>query len=106
MIGGDPAWAEWLTAVLAVVGAGLIVYGVRRLIAGLAGTPADSNSLTAMRGFRLAIIGVGVAGVATGMLIDQMWLIILSLGIAGEETFESSLIIWGLRRAPCRRRQT
>ena len=106
MIGDDPAWAQWLIGALAVLGDGLLVFGVRRLIAGLSGPPADKNSLTAMRGFRLAMIGLGLAGVATGLLMDQTWLIILALGIAGEEIFESSLIIWGLRRAPGPPRET
>jgi hypothetical protein len=104
VIGDDPAWAQWLIGALAVVGDGLIVYGLRRLVSGLSGPPADNNSLTAMRGFRLAMIGLGVAGVATGLLLDKVWLIILALGIAGEEIFESSLIIWGLRRATSRNR--
>jgi hypothetical protein len=99
LIGDEPAWAEWLIAALAVIGAGVVAKGTRRLIEGLAAPPSDPNSLTALRGFRLAMIGLAVLGVAAGLLLDQTWLIVLSLGIAGEEIFESSLMIMGFRRA-------
>ena len=52
-----------------------------------------------MQGFRLAVIGLALAGVGAAWLWQIGWLLALSLAIGGEETLESSIAITALRRA-------
>jgi len=41
---------------------------------------------------------IGLALAAAGWLLDQTWLIVLSLAIGGEETLESSIMYFALTR--------
>ena len=54
--------------------------------------------LTWVRGFRLSMIGLVLAGSGAGRLFDQRWLVVLSLAIGGEETLESSIMHIALTR--------
>ena len=104
---GEP-WPLYTITVLALLGAGLAVHGLRRLAGGLGGPTSDPASLLiALRGFRMAVIGLALVGVAAAWLWGQVWLLVLSLGIAGEETLESSVMIWaqGRERRPGTRYQ-
>ncbi len=49
-------------------------------------------------GFRLAAVGLAVAGVGTAWLSQQLWVLLLSLAIGGEELLETSIILFALRR--------
>jgi hypothetical protein len=51
-----------------------------------------------LRGFRLAIIGLAVAGVGAAWLWQAAWLFWLALAVAFEETIETSIAIGGLLR--------
>ncbi len=95
----DGPWRTDLIAALALLGAGLAVHGLCRLAGGLRSPSSSSATLpTALRGFRVAVIGLALVGVAGAWLWGQVWLLVLSLGIAGEETLESSVMIWALER--------
>ncbi len=59
-----------------------------------------------MRGFRLAVIGMAVAGVGAAWLWHAPWLLALALAVAFEETLECSICIAALRRAPRHRSAT
>ncbi len=48
-------------------------------------------------GFRLAITGIAVAGVAGAWVRQQVWLLALSLAIGGEELLETSFVLYVLR---------
>jgi hypothetical protein len=54
--------------------------------------------LTWVRGFRLSMIALALAGSGAGWLLDQTWLIVVSLAIGGEETLESSIMHFALTR--------
>lgn len=97
-------WQIYLIVVLALLGTGVTVHGLRLLAQGLGSSSPDSATLlTALRGFRVAVIGLALVGVAGAWQWGEVWLLVLSLGIAGEETVESSVMIWALeqeRRRP------
>jgi hypothetical protein len=58
-----------------------------------------------LRGFRVGIIGLALAGIGVWLLTDQMWILVVSLAVGGEELLESSFIIATLRSDPRRREQ-
>ncbi len=94
------SWRVYPAAGLMALGTVLSLRGVRLAGAGLRRPLSGSmQSLTWMRGFRLTIIGLAVAGVGAAWLWQIGWLLALALAIGGEETLESSIAIAALRRA-------
>jgi hypothetical protein len=95
----DGSWQVYPMAALALFGAGLALHSLRRLVQGLGSPSPDSATLlTGLRGFRLAVIGLALVGVAGAWWWGEVWLLVLSLGIAGEETLETSMMIWALNQ--------
>jgi len=85
----------------ALVGAGsvLLLFGGRVELDGITRPLRDpAKVLTWVRGFRLTMIGLALAGTGAGWLLGQTWLIVLSLAIGGEETLESSIMHFALTR--------
>ena len=84
--------------------AGLVLAGVPALIAGLwrewdglrRPLRDPAKVLTWVRGLRLSMIGLALAGSGAGWLFDQTWLVVLSLAIGDEETLESSVMHFAL----------
>ena len=74
--------------------------GMRGLLSGRAGM------LGRMEGFRLVVFGLMIVGLASAILWQARWLVLLSLGIGFVEILESSTLIavwkWG-RRTDSRR---
>ncbi len=94
------AWSIYPAIVLLILGAVLTLRGAMLEASGLIGAlkgDADKN-LTWIRGFRLSILGLALAGIGASWLWDLKWLLILSLAIGGEEILESSMVIYGLKR--------
>ena len=90
-------WIATALAVIAISGAALIVLGVRRQVQGLCRSPQNDRSLRrALGGFRMMVIGLGLLGAAAGWHYQITWLLVLSLAFAGEETWESSLMLGAL----------
>lgn len=56
--------------------------------------------LSMIRGFRLGIIGLAVVGIGLWLLTGQLWILVLSLAVAGEEVLETSFIIWAINSDP------
>ncbi len=97
------AWDNYLAVALMVLGVALAVRGLRRCRVALPHPRTGAmQPLTWMRGFRLALIGLAVAGAGAAWLWDLDWLLALSLAIGGEETLESSIAISALRAQPAR----
>ena len=92
-------WPIVPITLLAVFGLGLVFEAIYEQIKSV-GTPWSSTTrlLTWLRGFRLTIIGLTLVGIALAWLWGETWLLVLSLGIAGEETFETSWMISTLER--------
>lgn len=90
-------WTVVALAVMAIGGATLIMLGVRRQFQGLCRAAQNDRSLRrALGGFRMMVIGLGLLGAAAGWHYDVTWLLVVSLAFAGEETFESSVMIGAL----------
>ena len=53
-----------------------------------------------MRGFRVGIIGLALAGIGIWLLTGQTWVLVVSLAVGGEELLESSFIISTIRSDP------
>jgi hypothetical protein len=89
---------EWIVlAGMVVAGAALIALGVRWQVQGLCRAPQNDRSLRrALGGFRWMVIGIGLLGAAAGWHYQITWLLVFSLAFAGEETFESSVMIGAL----------
>jgi hypothetical protein len=97
----DPIGMLWPTLPLvtaALIGAGLIALAIIRQVTARSPWSQTSRLLTWLRGFRLTIIGLALIGAALALLSGQTWLLVLSLGIAGEEIFETSWMISTLER--------
>jgi hypothetical protein len=91
-------WGSVAAVALLALGVVTAVRGVRRCRDAFPRPRAASmQPLGWMRGFRLTMIGLALAGVGAAWLWDLGWLLLLSLAIGGEETLESSIAIHALR---------
>ena len=87
-----------IVAAVAAIGLAAITTGVVDVVRGLGRTPyTNATLLLALTGFRRAMIGLMLAGMAGAWHWDALWLLLLTLGLGGEETLESSMMIWALR---------
>ena len=92
----DPLQMLWPTVPIvttALIGGGLIALAIVRQLTAHSPWSQTSRLLVWLRGFRMTIIGAALIGIALGLLWGQTWLLVLSLGIAGEEIFETSWMI-------------
>ena len=91
-------WRIYPAAVLAVAGAATALLGIRLLTARLRETPADMIGF--VTGFRIAVIGVTLVGLAVSWNWHIMWLFVLSLIFGIEEILESTTHLAILRWKP------
>jgi hypothetical protein len=93
----ESGWRFYPAMALGALGAGLVMLGVRWQVDGFLKSAQNAMSLRrALRGFRLMVIGLGLLGVDAAWQWTITWLFVLSVAFAGEETFESSLMLGGL----------
>ncbi len=78
------------------MGSALLLWRGLRLGSGGLGDPV--RNLRFVRGFRLTVIGLALVAIACAWLWHQQWLLILALVIGGEETLESSIHAYAIRR--------
>ena len=96
-----PNWSPLFPVLVIVFGMLLLIWALRLAReAWRDGRRRSMHALTWMRGFRLAILGLALAAGGLAWLTGERWLLVLALGIGGEELLESSLAISALRRAP------
>ncbi len=91
----DLSWRAYPSAVIAAGGAFVLWRGLH-LASGWLGDPP--RNLRFVRGFRLTVIGLALLAIASAWLWHQQWLLILALAIGGEETLESSIHAWAIKR--------
>jgi hypothetical protein len=92
------SWQTYAAWALIIPGVVLLLYG-RVEIDGITRPLRDpAKVITWVRGFRFSMIGLALAGAGAGWLLDQTWLIVLSLAIGGGETLESSIMHFALTR--------
>jgi hypothetical protein len=87
-------WTLCLALGIALAGIALVALGVRWQAQGLSRSWHTDRSLRkALRGFRMMVVGIGLLGAAAGWHYGITWLLVFSLAFAGEETFETSLML-------------
>ncbi len=93
-------WRVYPISALIALGIGLALWGLFMELTGLRGAlGGDPGKLLPwIQGFRLSIIGLALAGLGAAWAWHLAWLLVLSLAIGGEETLESSIVIFALRR--------
>ena len=96
----DLAWRVYPISALIALGIGLALWGLLMELDGLRGALRGESGklLTWIQGFRLSIIGLALTGLGAAWAWHLTWLLVLTLAIGGEETLESSIVIFGLRR--------
>jgi len=92
------SWRIYLAAPVLVFGIAALFTGVRREVGGLR-TPITQpgKNLKTMRGFRVAVLGLALAGVAVAWIWQIPAVLAASLVIGFEETIESSIVIYALK---------
>jgi hypothetical protein len=92
------SWGGYPAAALLALGVLLAIRGVQRCSRALPRPRSGAmHPLDWMRGFRLTLFGLAVAGIGAAWLWQLDWLFWLSLAIGGEETLETSIAIPALR---------
>lgn len=95
----DLSWRIYPASALLAAGSALALYGVMVQWRGIMMPIANpEKNLTWMRGFRMTVIGLAVAGIAAAWAWHIVFLLALALIIGAGETFESSIDICALRR--------
>jgi hypothetical protein len=93
----DSSWRFYPAMALGTFGIALAICGVRWQYDGFHKSTQNAISLRkALRGFRMMVIGLGILGIAAAWQWTITWLFVLSVAFAGEETFESSLMLGAL----------
>jgi hypothetical protein len=96
------SWRAYPAAALAVTGLVLLGKGLWFGFDGSRGLLRDRDALGWMRGFRLAVVGLCLAGIAVAWVGQVLWLFVAAAAIMGEELLETSVIIETLKRHPPR----
>ncbi len=94
------AWRVYPASALIALGIGLALWGLLMQLNGLRGALRGNSGeiLPWIQGFRFTIIGLALAGLGLAWAWHLTWLLVLTLAIGGEETLESSIVIFALRR--------
>jgi hypothetical protein len=98
----EAPWRVIPAAALAGVGLAALARGLWFGFAGRAGLLRERDALGWMRGFRLAVVGLSLSGIAVAWIWHVPWLFVAALGILGEELLETTVIIEVLKRHPVR----
>ncbi len=92
-------WRAYPAAVLALVGLWLVARG---LWFGSGGSPGllrqGRDAYAWIRAFQVGVAGLALMGVAAAWAWGQPWLLVLALGVLGEEMYETSRILTALKR--------
>ena len=97
----DLSWRIYPASALMALGVAILSSGIRLEVEGIRRPTGDSMKMvTVIRGFRITVIGVSLAGLGASWTWHIMWLFVLSLVFGGEEVLESSVHLFILRRRP------
>lgn len=92
-----PAWRPYPAALAAVLGLVLVLRAALAARKDARRPVKDALALALLvRGFRRAVLGLALIGVAAGWVWQQPWLLVVSLVVGFEETLESSIIVGAL----------
>ena len=97
----DLSWRIYPASALMALGVAILFSGMRLEVEGIRRPTGDPMKMvTVIRGFRVAVIGVALAGLGAAWAWLITWLFVLSLVFGAEEVLESSVHIFILRRRP------
>ncbi len=100
----DAPWRTYPAVALALFG---IVMMGRGLWVGSASGPGllrqGRDAAAWINGFQIAVVGLALVGIAAAWVWRQPWLLVVALGIAGEELLETSRILTALKLSPSQR---
>ena len=93
------SWRIYPASVLMAMGGLLAGLGVQLEVSGFRLSTRDPDHiLKLVRGLRLFILGLALAGLGASWEWNILWLFIVSLVIGGEEMMEISIVIHTLRK--------
>jgi hypothetical protein len=96
----DLSWRAYPPGAIAAFGLLASARGLALLVQGWRRSVWDRDkNLVWMTGFRLTIVGLAVVALAAAWQWQQLWVLLIALAIAGEETLETSMVIFALRRS-------
>lgn len=94
------SWRAYPSWMLMVVGLTITIWSVGHGIVAARREARDpQRALALLRGFRVAIVGLALAGLGIAWCWQLGWLLGLSLIIGGEELLESTVVITALRQS-------
>lgn len=100
----DAPWRAYPAAALALLG---LTMTLRGLWFGSAGRPGllrqGRDAVAWIRCFQIAVGGLALVGVDAAWVWRQPWLLVVALGILGEEMLETSRILTAMKRGQSRR---
>jgi uncharacterized membrane protein YfcA len=97
----DLPWRHGPAIALTLIGAVLMLRGLRAMPSP---TQPKVDLMVWLRGFRRAVIGLGIALFGIAWLCQLPWLLAIALGVSLQETRESSHYITTLQSAGSRRK--
>lgn len=99
----DAPWRAYPALALALLGLGMLARGLWFGRPGRPGLLRQGRDAAAwIRSFQIAVAGLALVGIAAAWAWRQPWLLVVALGILGEELFETSRILTALNRNPSR----
>ena len=95
----DLSWRAYPGGALMALGTMLAFYGFGRLANWHSVSAFDgSKALVFVSGLRAVLVGFAIAGVGGAWVWQQLWVLLISLAIGGEELLETSVVLFVLRR--------
>ena len=95
----DLSWRAYPSGALMAFGITLAVYGFGRLATWRSISAFDgSKVLVFVSGLRAVLVGLAIAGVGGAWVWQQLWVLLISVAIGGEELVETSFVLYVLRR--------
>jgi len=99
----ESGWRAYPAAALALLGLWLVARGLWFGSAERPGLLRQGRDAYAwIRGFQVGVAGLALVGVAAAWAWRQPRLLVLALGVLGEEMYETSRILTALKRGPRR----
>jgi len=97
------SWKMYPSFFMMAIGLAVLLMGAAIDHRGLYSPMSDPTKMHRLViGFRIAVIGITMAGVGAAWNWDILWLFVLSLAFGGEEVVESTVHLYILRRGPSR----
>ena len=92
------SWRAYPSVALMLLGVAGFLRGALAIMRSWRG-PLRNRPVEHMSGFRIAVIGLAIAGIGAAWMWQFVWLLALALIIGGEELLESSWALYALRRS-------